>query len=292
MKKAILLLIFPLLLTGCSSLVESNNNNSPIKEETPITDIAITEPIEETIPEEHNDEVEEVEVVEEIVEEPVIVDEPIEVIEEETIVETPIEEEVVSDDPVEEETSLSAYEDHPVYNEYGEYISPVYRAGGVTEASTIHIDVRRTEATITDSGRVNQKMDIVFLDYNYAGLENLGYHWLDVKVTLTAREVNDGYQYLFLYNTSKCQSVGESLLENFFPCAGDGIKQGMLFKEQFELGPGYKQTSWETRDFHFYVYVGNMIDNLYLRYGANGFLADTWINKNVEVSITPKKTIN
>ena len=101
-------------------------------------------------------------------------------------------------------------------------------------------------------------MDIVYLDYNYGGLNDLGYYWLEVIVTLTAREVHDGYQYLFLYNTSECQSSAESLLENFIPKAGDSIKQGMLFKEQFEIGPGYKKTSWEERSFRFYVPVGNM----------------------------------
>ena len=170
--------------------------------------------------------------------------------------------------------------------------SPVYRPSGTTDIQTLDLGIRSYEATITDSGRVNQKMDIVYLDYNYGGLEDLGYYWLDVRIELTAREVNDGYQYLFLYNTPYCQSVGESLLENFIPCVGDDIKQGMLYKEQFEIGPGYKKTSWENRVFRFYVYVGNMVDNLYLRYGANGILADTWVNKDIKVSITPKMTKN
>lgn len=166
--------------------------------------------------------------------------------------------------------------------------SPVYRPGGVTSPDTLNLDIRSYEATITDSGRINQRMDTIYLDYNYDGLEDLGYYWLDITLTLTAREINDGYQYLFLYNTTKCQSVGESLLENFIPCFGDSIVQGMLIKEQFEIGPGYKKTDWEEREFHFFIHVGNMIDNLYIRYGANGFLGDTWVNKDVKVSITPK----
>ncbi len=170
--------------------------------------------------------------------------------------------------------------------------SPVYRPSGTTSIETLNLDVRSYEATITDSGRVNQKMDTVYLDYNYGGLEDLGYYWLEVKVTLTAKEVHDGYQYLFLYNTSKCQSSAESLLENFIPCVGDDIKEGMLCKEQFEIGAGYKKTSWETRTFRFYVYVGNMVENLYLRYGASGILSDTWINKDIKVSVTPKMTKN
>lgn len=170
--------------------------------------------------------------------------------------------------------------------------SPVYRPYGTVDVGTLNLDVRSYEATITDSGRVHQKMDIVYLDYNYGGLEDLGYCWLEVIVTLTAREVHDGYQYLFLYNTSECQSSGESLLENFIPKFGDSIKQGMLFKEQFEIGPGYKKTSWEERSFRFYIHVGNMVDNLYLRYGANGILSDTWVNKDIKVSITPKITKN
>ena len=284
-KTKLLLLIVPLLLTGCSTSLLDNDKPHVNEGVTPNVDIIFDEPqeeVEEVVLEENADEVEEIATEEAFEEEPqVVIDEPV-MDEEEPITET----------PVVEETSSIPYEDRPVYNEQGEYISPVYRAMGTTNLETIHLNVRSYEATITDSGRVNQKMDIVYLDYNYAGLEDLGYYWLDVKVTLTAREVNDGYQYLFLYNTTQCQSVGESFLENFVPSAGDGIKQGMLFKEQFELGAGYKQTSWEVRSFHFYVYVGNLIDNIYLRYGANGFLADTWVNKDIKVEVTPKKTKN
>ena len=209
--------------------------------------------------------------------------------------EPPIEEEVVMDEPEVEDPVEEVPEqvEEPITSSYNTPLrSPVYRVGGTTNVETINLDVRSYEATITDSGRIHQKMDIVYLDYNYGGLEDLGYYWLDVRVTLTAREVHDGYQYLFLYNTTTCQSSGESLLENFIPRVGDSIKQGMLFKEQFEIGPGYKKTSWEERTFRFYVYVGNMVDNLYLRYGANGILSDTWINKDIKVSVTPKMTKN
>lgn len=262
-----------LILTSCnvnnSSIKEDNSSQnkeevvlkeeeeikeeSPVLEEEPATEVThIEEPVEEAQPEE-----EQVVVEEEIIEEepPVVEEETVQV----------------------EETAL---------------ISPIYRTGGTTSTTTLNLDVRSYEATITDTGRVHQKMDIVYLDYNYGGLNDLGYYWLEVIVTLTAREVHDGYQYLFLYNTSECQSSAESLIENFIPKAGDSIKQGMLFKEQFEIGPGYKKTSWEERSFRFYVPVGNMVDNLYLRYGANGILSDTWVNKDIRVSVTPKVTKN
>ena len=298
-KTKFTLFMIPLLLTACSSSLRSNEPkvNNKEEEKVPVIEVQKEEPQEEfleTIIEETPEVVEQPAVVDEpVINEEPLIEDTIEVVETPEVVET---EEIVETTEIEEEPTIveetSSYEDRPIYNEEGEFISPRYRPTGTTDTTTLDLDIRSTEATITDSGRVNQKMDIVYLDYNYAGLEDLGYYWLDVKVTLTAREVNDGYQYLFLYNTSKCQSVGESLLENFIPSVGDGIKQGMLFKEQFEIGPGYKKTSWEQRDFRFYVYVGNMVDNLYLRYGANGILADTWINKDVKVTVTPKMTKN
>lgn len=288
-KNKLPLLFIPLLLTGCSSILGSQIPLDNKEEE----DIVIA--TEEKEEEQHeatleviNEEVPEV-VSETVVEETIVE----ETIVEESIVEETIFEEEISETIVEEEiVAPTQEEERPIYNENGEFISPVYRPTGTTDVNTLNLDVRSHEATITDSGRVNQKMDIVYLDYNYAGLEDLGYYWLDVKVSVTAREVNDGYQYLFLYNTPNCQSVGESLLENFIPSVGDGIKQGMLFKEQFEIGPGYKKTSWEEREFRFYVYVGNMVDNIYLRYGANGILADTWVNKDIKVTVTPKMSKN
>lgn len=288
-----LLLASLLLLTGCTinTIPHQENIEEDVVEPEviPNEEIIEEEPTEEEeILEENEEIVEEIEENEPVSEEELIEEEePVEEenIPEEELVEEPApEEEVVEEEPVVEE---------PVtYSENVPLRSPVYRPAGTTNVDTLYLNVRSYEATITDSGRVHQKMDIVYLDYNYGGLQELGYNWLDVRVTLTAREVHDGYQYLFLYNTTVCQSSGESLLENFIPSVGDSIKQGMLFKEQFEIGPGYKKTSWEERSFHFYVYVGNMVDNLYLRYGANGILSDTWVNKDIRVSVTPKMTKN
>ena len=301
-----LLLASLLLLTGCTiNTIPHQENieedvvepevipNEEIIEEEPTEEEEILEENEEIVEEiEENEPVSEEEPApeEELVEEPEIVEEPAE----EPVVEEPVVEEPVVEEPVQEEPVVEepVVEEPVTYNENAPLRSPVYRPAGTTNVDTLYLNVRSYEATITDSGRVHQKMDIVYLDYNYGGLQELGYNWLDVRVTLTAREVHDGYQYLFLYNTTVCQSSGESLLENFIPSVGDSIKQGMLFKEQFEIGPGYKKTSWEERSFHFYVYVGNMVDNLYLRYGANGILSDTWVNKDIRVSVTPKMTKN
>ena len=282
------------ILEENEEIVEEIEENEPVSEEELIEE---EEPVEEELVEEPVSEEELIEeeepVEEENIHEEELVEEPApeeEVVEEEPVVEEPVvEEPVQEEEPVVEEPVV---EEPVTYNENVPLRSPVYRPAGTTNVDTLYLNVRSYEATITDSGRVHQKMDIVYLDYNYGGLQELGYNWLDVRVTLTAREVHDGYQYLFLYNTTVCQSSGESLLENFIPSVGDSIKQGMLFKEQFEIGPGYKKTSWEERSFHFYVYVGNMVDNLYLRYGANGILSDTWVNKDIRVSVTPKMTKN
>ncbi len=180
-------------------------------------------------------------------------------------------------------------------SDYYAAISEVYKTS--VSHTNVNIEpvsvlVRDTEATITDEGRAKQKMDVVYLDYDYKGLMDLGYMYLDINITLQAKEVDDGYQYIFLYNTPDCQSVAESILEDYIPGIGDNAKKGLLAESQFEIGPGEVWDTYELRKFHFQVSTGNMIDYLYIRYGASGKKKDTWRNKDVHVDIQPIKTKN
>ena len=195
-----------------------------------------------------------------------------------------VEEPLESEEPINLDTNVDA-------ELHDEEIN-VQRTRGYVQVEPLTLSLRTDEATITDSGRVHQKMDIAYLDYDYKALAELGYIYLDVVITFEAKEVNDGYQYLFIYNTSDCQSAAESLVENFVPSVGDSLKEGLLAKEQFEIGAGKKKTSWEQREFHYVLSTEYLIDDLFIRYGANGILEDTWVNKNVVVTVQPKQTKN
>ena len=195
-------------------------------------------------------------------------------------------------EPVQSEEPLTFEEEEENDDLLENDMPEIQMTPGYVKIEPLELMVRTSEATITDSGRVNQKMDTVYLDYDYEALASLGYIYLDITVSFEAREVYDGYQYLFLYNTKDCQSSAESLAENFVPAAGDSINQGMLIKEQFEIGPGYRKTDWEYRSFHYVIQTNYMKDDLYLRYGANGILEDTWVNRNVKVVVQPTQTKN
>ena len=158
------------------------------------------------------------------------------------------------------------------------------------DANPITKTLRTNEARITDSGRANQQVDICYLSYDLNGLVAAGYIYLKIEITLEAREYDDGYQYLFLYNSSSCQGTIEStIIGDIIPGMTDTISDGLLWSTKFELTSGSKQTSWKDRNFSFYIKTSNVKDNLWLRYGASGDWEDDWGNRNVQITVTPSK---
>ncbi len=147
-------------------------------------------------------------------------------------------------------------------------------------------NVRTETATITDSGRSNQKMDIVYLsnDYDLVDLQRAGYTSFTVKVTLTVREEDDGYQYVFLYKNTYCQSqnLSDWVDENIF--GEQKSDPNLLYTYEFE-----SNSSWKTYSFTAKVNLASLEDNLYIRYGASGKYDDTWKNKDILVTVTPNK---
>ena len=158
--------------------------------------------------------------------------------------------------------------------------------------------VRTETATITDSGRSKQKMDIVYLnDLNMTDLKRAGYTKLQIIVSYDACEVDDGYQYVFLYQDKNCappKNEGSSLADIIWGDSLDEILGNrdpgdptLLYSYKGEHGSGKKDTSWGTHTFTTFASVDDIIDNLYIRYGASGKNDDTWKCKNVIVTITP-----
>lgn len=147
-------------------------------------------------------------------------------------------------------------------------------------------NVRSETTTITDSGRSNQKMDIVYLsnDYNIVDLRRAGYKTFTVKVSLNVCEEDDGYQYVFLYKNTYCQNqnLSDWVDENIF---GDQKSDpNLLYTYQFE-----STSSWKTYSFTTIIKLDSLEDDLYIRYGASGKYNDDWKNKDIFVTITPNK---
>ena len=148
----------------------------------------------------------------------------------------------------------------------------------------ITITVRTEVATITDSGRASQKMDIVFLS-NYFDAEeayNAGYTKLHVTLTLEAREIDDGYQYVFLYADKNCKSntFFDKIIDEFY----DPEDPSLLYEYRFEHDANGKDTNWGTHTFTATLKMNRLIDDLYIRYGASGSYADDWQNRNIVIT--------
>ncbi len=151
--------------------------------------------------------------------------------------------------------------------------------------------VREEEATITDSGRKRQHLDVVNLpaDYDYQGLLYAGYKTLEIKVSLDIREKDDGYQYVFLYRSENCVDTGSAI--NIISGAlfgKDDSDPELLCGYMFEHGAGSKNTSWSTHSFSSSISLKDLEEKLYIRYGASGTFDDTWYNKNVTITVEPK----
>jgi hypothetical protein len=141
----------------------------------------------------------------------------------------------------------------------------------VTSQSTI----RTATYTINDTGRfVHNKRDIINLNkwsslYNEAYLFNRGIRNVRILITITVKEVWDGYQYIFLYNNDGTESTSGSALGEIM----------------FEHGPGSIKTQEETYHFEFDVPLSSIGNDFVIRYGASGAGWDDWKNWDLKVSL-------
>lgn len=164
----------------------------------------------------------------------------------------------------------------------------------ITVPEMMTYSVRSEQVKITDSGRANQQMDIVRIsqDYNVTDLLRAGYRTLTVSISFEVSEKQDGYQYIFLYSSTSCASGESSLLDYYDKYVmGESSDEdpSLLWGQKFEHGSGMQDTSWETKSYEITVDLDNLMDDLYIRYGASGKNEDSWYNRNVTVSIIPNR---
>ena len=147
--------------------------------------------------------------------------------------------------------------------------------------------VRSDSATITDSGRHKQRMDIVYLssDFDWIGMEFAGYKTIKITVTLDIMEKDDGYQHVFLYSDTDCVSSFDKFSTGLFGSTPND--PSLLAGYTFEHGGSTKNTNWGNHSFSATINVSQMKDDLYIRYGASGKLGDDWCNRYVTVKVKP-----
>lgn len=175
-------------------------------------------------------------------------------------------------------------------------VSGSSQSSGKTEASRVDIptspiklSVRSESAKITDSGRASQKMDKVLLSnyFDVSVANRAGYTKLDITVEFEAKEIDDGYQYVFLYSDSECKGNNffDKVVDEFY----DPEDPSLLYEYRFEHGGTGKDTSWKSHSFSTTIKMSRLKDDLFIRYGASGNYDDDWQNRNIVVTFCVKQ---
>lgn len=126
---------------------------------------------------------------------------------------------------------------------------------------------------IDDDGQFNNPMDIVYFE-TYSGKsisewKALGYDDVKITITINMHEVQDGYQYVYVYRNDYSTNTGNYL----------------FYQENIEHGPGYKETTWSDYSFTtITIDLDDFVDDKFaIRYNASGWFGDDWENRNLRV---------
>ena len=148
-----------------------------------------------------------------------------------------------------------------------------------TTITTDFVTIRTETKKITDSGRFNQPMDVInfnAFDINLGTKKQEGYKTVSFYIQLNVREIDDGYQYLFLFNSPTKSN--------------DYLLSGL----QFEHSPGKKDGNWwvhyESELKFENISLDKFSNNEFvIRYGASGDWGDDWENKDLKIKLVMKK---
>lgn len=129
--------------------------------------------------------------------------------------------------------------------------------------------VSSAERTIEDNGDMgNPYCSISYKSltgHTIAEIEEMGYTQMTLTITLDAKEVNDGYQYIALYD-------------------GVSTSAKQFGNQRFEHGSGTTDTNYWSHSFTFTINLSDITNSiLCLRFNASGFGSDTWLCKNVRI---------
>ena len=150
--------------------------------------------------------------------------------------------------------------------------SPEYPNPYTSNWETIRTETQR----ITASGREKQHFDVVNFDKFGPSLNTMkqqGFSTVSFYTQLNVREINNGYQWIFLYNS---QTVHNN---------------NLLSELRFQHTEGKLDTTWWYHDLNFEnIPIDKFISNEFvIRYGASGSGGDTWENSGLRMQLVFKK---
>lgn len=147
------------------------------------------------------------------------------------------------------------------------------KVSGLTpDAITKNQIIRTGTYTITDDGRFTNPYDEINLEkvfgQNVATLKQLGYTKVSITLEFYAYEINDGYQYFWIYDGTSSSSTS-------------------LYGREFEHTPGSQNGNSIKYIFNDIEFdLDDVLNNsVYVRYGASGSGNDTWCNYNLSTQI-------
>lgn len=129
--------------------------------------------------------------------------------------------------------------------------------------------IRSSEYWIYDDSVFNNPYDRVDFNilynnqYDLTKLAQQGYRTVVIEATMDVKEVNHGYQYIYLFDDTSTNSY---------------ITGG-----QFDYGHNVLRTDYSSFTFYFEVPIFNLTN--VLRYHATGFQEDTWANKELQIQV-------
>jgi hypothetical protein len=142
------------------------------------------------------------------------------------------------------------------------------------------VTIRTGEYKITGSGRFNQDFDAINFEkftidgkkINLNTMRQEGYKTISFYIRLNVREVDDGYQYIFLFNSP--------IKDNKY----------LITTVRFEHTPGKYDGNWwvhyESQLKFENISIDKFMNNEFvLRYGASGSGFDDWKNKDLKVQL-------
>lgn len=184
---------------------------------------------------------------------------------------------------IEEGVNYNRYDNDEVMDDYSNRVSKeliVDKLSGKYKLVTQYL--------ITDDGRENQPYDSVklseYLGFSINELILNGYEEMQIMIDFEMAEIDDGYQWYFVYNT---KDIDENNIEK-------GLVKDCNTGEAVKYRYDYDGNSINT-DFNYSVCVFFTVtlkdfvesDLLVVRYGAEGQKDDDWCNRNFKLVITP-----
>lgn len=143
---------------------------------------------------------------------------------------------------------------------------------------------RTTQMTITEEGynkgKNKDKYDkVVFPDVFGKTVAELavasgsdvgsgGYRTASIKIVLSVREIDDGYQLIKVCNTK------------------DEENKSTLFEQRFEHGPGKVDKNSYTHTFTFSVNISDLTNQINIYYDGQGDWNDDWVCESMKITIT------